>query len=265
MFAAAPTDVMGFRAPMGDQDTSLIPGFPGGPPQGIGAPEERQHYGWVVGGVVVAGLVVLTLIVVLVTSRIGHHSTANSTPGNTAGLTSTGGITPSHAASSSASGSGSGSGSTKPANHALGLRQASTIAGYLTQSGQARQGIGAAISAISGCNKITSAVTTLQNAADVRSRIVTALASTDVSALHNGTAAVGDLGRAMQASADADRHYAAWGQAVARCHRRAPQNADFAAAQQADSLATAAKQRFIDEWNPIAATYGLAKQSADTI
>ena len=261
MFAAAPTDVMGFRAPMADQDTGLIPGFPGGPPQGIGAPEERQHYGWVVGGVVVAGLVVLTLIVVLVTSRIGHHGTANSTPGNTAGLTSTGGITPSHAAPSSASGSGS----TKPANHALGLRQASTIAGYLTQSGQARQGIGAAISAISGCNNITSAVTTLQNAADVRSRIVTALASTDVSALHNGTAAVADLGRAMQASADADRHYAAWGQAVARCHRRAPQNADFAAAQQADSLATAAKQRFIDEWNPIAATYGLAEPSADTI
>ncbi|HEY3086447.1 MAG TPA: hypothetical protein VGJ59_00085 [Jatrophihabitantaceae bacterium] len=139
------------------------------------------------------------------------------------------------------------------------------IAGYLTQSGQARQGIGAAISAISRCTNIPSAVTTLENAADVRTRILAGLASADVSALPNGAAAVADLSRAMQASADADRHYAAWGQTIAGCRAQAPHNAEFVAAQQADIMATAAKQRFADEWNPIAARYGLAQQSANTI
>jgi hypothetical protein len=261
---------MGLRAPMADEETSLIPGFIEGPPQGTGMSAEQRGFGWVVGGIVVAGLAV-AVIIVLAVSQTGHPGAANPWRITTTAPTSTGSITSSPAASSSAptsasgSGSGSGSGSTSTANRLPGRAQASIIAGYLTDSGQARQGIGAAISAISDCSDIAPAVSALQNAAEVRSRIVTALASANVSALPNGAAAVADLGRAMQASADADRHYAAWGQSVAGCHRHAPHNAEFTAAQQSDTVATAAKQRFADEWNPIAATYGLAKQSADTI
>jgi hypothetical protein len=265
--AAAPSDDMESMAPMADEDASLIPGFKQGPSQSTGLSAEQRGYRWAVGGIVVTGLAVLAVIVVLATSRSGDGGAGNPWPVRTAAPTSTGGSSPSRAVSSSASASvsGSGSGSTRTANRRRGLTQASIIAGYLTDSGHARRGIGAAISAISGCGNIASAVTTLQYAAEVRSRIVTALASADVSALPNGAAAVADLGRAMQASADADRHYAAWGQAVAGCHGRAPHNAEFTAAQQSDTIATAAKQRFAGEWNPIAATYGLAKQSADTI
>jgi hypothetical protein len=262
---AAPWDETGTVARQADEASTLIPGFAEGPPQGTGPPQDQRHYWWI-GGAVLAGLVVLAVIVGLAASRIGHRGAASATTAiTTAVLTPTGGSSPSGAASSSATGPGSGSASTRPANHQRGLAQASIIAGYLTASGQARQGIGAAISAISRCASISSAVATLHSAADVRSHIVTELATADVSALPNGAAAVADLGRAMRASANADRHYAAWGRDVVGCHGHAPSNPDLVAAQHSDTVATAAKQRFADEWNPIAATYGLAKQNADTI
>lgn len=264
--ASAPTGQMRQAAPY--EDPTLVPGFADGQSQFTGPPEEPRRYWWGLGVAVVIALALLALITVLAVNRGGHRRAADATPATTAALTPTGGTSPSGAVSSSAATSASASASspsTSAADSQRGRAQASTIGRYLTDSGQARQGIGAAISAISGCTNIGSAVATLDNAADVRSRIVTELATANVSALRNGGAAVADLSRAMRASADADRHYAAWGRAVSSCHGQAPQNADFAAAQQSDSVATAAKQRFADEWNPIAATFGLAKQSADTI
>jgi len=259
--ASAPTGQMRQAAPY--EDPTLVPGLADGQSQPTGPPEEPRRYWWGLGAAVVIALALLVLIAVLAINRGGHRRAANATPATTAALTPTGGTSPSGAVPSTASASASPS--TSAADRQRGRAQASTIARYLTDSAQARQGIGAAISAISGCANIASAVATLDSAADVRSRIVTELATADVSALRNGGAAVADLSRAMRASADADRHYAAWGRAVARCHGQAPHNTEFAAAQHSDSVATAAKQRFADEWNPIAAKFGLAKQSADTI
>lgn len=267
--AVSPSDETGLIAPGADEGSSLIPGFTEGSPQMTGPEGPPRRYWWGVGGAIVAAIAVLVVIVALAASRIGHRGTANGTPVTTAALTPTGGATPSSAVSSppsaSASAPGSASASTTAASHQRGMAQASAIAGYLTQSGQARRGIGTAISAISSCTNIASAVTALRNAADVRTRIVTALPSADVSALPNGAAAVADLGQALRASAEADQHYAAWGQSVAGCHGHAPRNAELSAAQQSDTVATAAKQRFADEWNPIAATYGLPRQTANTI
>jgi len=264
--ATAPSDNMGPVAPVVDEDTSLIPGFTEGPPHVTGPHDEERRYWWIVGGVV-GGLAVLGVIAVLAASRVSHRGVTNATPATTAGPPTTAAHTPTGASSSSGavSSSASQSRSTSAANRQRGLAQASTIAGYLTDSAQARHGVGAAISAISGCTNIASAVTTLHNAADVRAHIVEALASVDVSALPNGAATVADLSRAMGASASADRHYAAWGESVAGCHGQAPHNPELAAAQQADAIATDAKQRFADEWNRIAAIYGLAEQSANSI
>jgi hypothetical protein len=266
---ATPSDETPGIAPVADDnDSSLIPGLTEAPPHLTGPSEQQRRHRWQVGGAVVAALAVLAVIAVLAASRIGHRGTAHARPVITAALPPTSGISPSSATSASASASGSGSGSRSGSTRAAdrrGLAQASIIAGYLTTSGRARPGIGAALSAISDCTNIASAVTTLHNAANIRTRILTALTSLDVSALPNGAAAVADLGRAMRASADADGHYAAWGQAVAGCHGHAPHNAEFAAALQSGTVADAAKQRFADEWNPIAATYGLPKQNANTI
>jgi hypothetical protein len=243
-----------------DDDPSLIPGLAEAPPQLTDPSEQQRRYWWHVGAAAVAALVVLAVIGVLAAIWIGHRGTAHATPAISAAFTPTSLTSPSGATSASKSGS------TRAVDLQRAVAQASTIAGYLTSSRQARPGVGAAISAIRGCTNITSAVSALQNAADVRSRIVRALASADVSALPNSAvAAIADLGRAMRASADADRHYAAWGLTVAGCHGRAPRNAEFAAALQSGTAADAFKQRFADEWNPIAAMYGLAKQSANTI
>jgi hypothetical protein len=265
--AGTPWDPAVWTPPAQDEGASLIPGLTEGPPGGAmtAPPNKPGRYWWGIGAAALAGIALLVAIGVLAATRIGHRAADDHAPVTPAVLTPTGGISTSSAASASASVSASGSGSTRPAGRQPGVAQASVIAGYLTLSGQARQGIGAAISAISRCTDIPSAVTTLNNAADVRTRILGGLASADVSALPNGAAAVADLSQAMQASADADRHYAAWGQAVSGCRAQAPHNAEFVAAQQADIMATAAKQRFADEWNPIAARYRLAPQSANTI
>jgi hypothetical protein len=263
---ATPPDDTRWTAPVADDDPGLIPGLAEAPPQLTGPSEQQRRYWWHVGAAAVAALVVLAVSGVLAAIWIGHRGTADATPGISAAFTPTTVASPSGAVSASKSGSASKSASTTTVDRQRGAAQASTIAGYLTSSRQARPGVGAAISAIRGCTNITSAVSALQNAADVRSRIVRALASADVSALPNSAgAAIADLRRAMRASADADRHYAAWGLTVAGCHGHAPHNAEFAAALQSGTAADAFKQRFADEWNPIAAMYGLAKQSANTI
>lgn len=252
-------------APPTDDSSGLIPGFTEAP-QTTG-PSEQRRYWWSLGGLVVAALVLLALIAVLDLSGIGHRGPAHATPATTAVLTPTGGTSSTATAFSStiASRSRSKSTPTTPADRQRGLAQASRIAGFLTHSAQTRASIHAALSAISDCTHIASAVSTLRNAAEVRTHILTALASTEVSALPHGTVAVADLRQAMRASANADRHYAAWGQTVAGCHGHAPHNAEYAAAYQSGTVADLAKQRFANEWNPIAVTYGLAKQNANTI
>jgi hypothetical protein len=256
-----PPDEPRWTAPAPDDDPSLIPGLADAPPQRSGPSEQQRRYWWRVGAAAVAALVVLAVIGVLAVIRIGHRGPARATPAISVAFTTTSGTSPSGATSASKSRSRP----TRAVDRQRGAAQASTIAGYLTSSRQARPGVGAAISAIRGCTNIASALTALHNAADVRSRIVTALASADVSALPNGAAAIADLGQAMRASADADRRYTAWGLTVAGCHGHAPHNAEYAAALQSGTAADAFKQRFADEWNPIAATYGLAQQYANTI
>lgn len=260
--AAPPPQVTQWKAPGGNDDPSLIPGLAEAPPQPTGRSEQQRRYWWHVGATAVGVLVVLAVIAVLAVIRIGHHGTAHAPPAISAAFTMSSTTRPSGKTSPSASGSRS----PRAADRQRAVAQASTIAGYLTTSRQTRPSVGAAISAIRGCANIPSSVTALQKAADVRSGIVTDLASADVSALPDGAAAaIADLGRAMRASADADRHYAAWGQTVAGCHGQAPHNAEFAAALHSGTAADAFKQRFADEWNPIAAVYGLARQNANTI
>lgn len=258
--AATPTDQTDLIAAVADRHAGLLPGFATGASQLTASSGSQGRRPWRVGRVAVAGLAVLAVLTVLVASRIGDRNAADAGPDKAAVLTPTGGN-----GSGAVSWPASETGSARAAHRPRGRAQALRIAGYLTHSAHARHGIGAAITAISGCTHIRSAVSTLHHAATIRTRIVTALASPHVSALPHGAALVADLRQAMQSSATADRHYAAWGQTVTGCHRHAPGNAQLAAAQQSDTAATAAKQRFADRWNPIAARYRLAKQNAHTI
>ncbi len=152
---------------------------------------------------------------------------------------------------------------TAPATPQSGQQQATTIQGYLTQSAAARSGVSDAISSIAGCRNIPASITTLSNAADARTKILTSLDGAQVSALPGGAALLTDLQHALQASATADHDYAAWGSAVAAaCVGQAAHTADYTAATQSDTVATAAKQSFVTKWNPVAAQFGLPAQSA---
>ena len=75
-----------------------------------------------------------------------------------------------------------------------------------------------------------------------------------------------DLQQGLKACAAADTDYAAWGTATeTSCTGKAAPTPSYTAAQQSDAVATAAKQRFVQSWNTVAAKFGLTPQSASTI
>jgi hypothetical protein len=144
-----------------------------------------------------------------------------------------------------------------------GQQQAAVIEGYLRQSAAARSGVSDAIGSIGGCRNIVGAVATLRNAADTRAHILAGLTGAQVTALPGGSTMLADLQQALQASAAADRDYAAWGAAAATsCAGHAAHTTEYSAAQQSDAVATAAKQRFVQSWNTVAAQFGLSPQNA---
>jgi hypothetical protein len=254
--------------------------------RGAGAAAAPSEHAWGVGIAVVACFAVLAVIAVLVSHLIGHHGLADTKRAAPAAITPTRAVgqpsspsSPTQPTSASPSSSSSARPSAsrserapssarrnrRAANRRQAITQASTISRYLSLSGRARHRISPAINAISGCRHIRWAVATLRYAAEVRARIAAFLPRTDVSALRRGTVARAYLGRAMRISASADRHYAAWGKAMAGCHRHARRTHQFAAAQRADGAADVAKRRFVYEWNRIAATYRLPRRNANTI
>ena len=146
-----------------------------------------------------------------------------------------------------------------------GQQQAVAIDGYLKLSATARAGVSNAIVSIGNCQNIADAVATLSKAADTRAGILARLNDAQVSALPGGTAMLANLQQALQASATADRDYAAWGTAAAAsCNGKAAPTATYTAAQQSDTVATAAKQRFVQSWNTVASTFGLPPAAAST-
>jgi len=239
-FVPVPPDPQPVIAATPWDQTSVISRVPGAPHRSWRGPITAT----------VMGIALLAAVAFVAVSRT-HHTAARTTA-SVAPTTSGAPSSPSPSPSSSSSSQ-------------VARTQASTISGYLVQSAVARSGVSSALTSIGRCTGIPAAVTTLQDAAIARTRIVTALGSTDLSALPGSTALVADLRQALLASADADQHYAAWGQAMRACKGRPSHNADYADAQRSDTVATAAKRRFTHAWNPIAVRLGLPKQDADTI
>jgi len=233
---------------------------PLGPPRRSG---RRSRLPWIAAALVAVVVVVALIVVARTKHSLGPVAAARSAA---AAASASNGASQSGPSSQSRSGSQSGpSGSGSPSGSA-GQQQAAAIAGYLSQSSAVRPGISAAIGAIGGCRNIAAAVTTLRQAADVRTRIASSLAPAQVNALPDGEAIRTELRQAMTASAEADRHYAAWGEAVATsCAGQAAHTPEFADAQRSDAVASAAKQRFVQSWNAVAPAFGFPPQSPDSI
>jgi hypothetical protein len=189
--------------------------------------------------------VAVTIAIAVIVIRPGDHGTAIATAG--AG-------SPSKASSAV----------THPSAQS-GQQQAVVIDGYLKLSATARAGVSDAIVSIGNCQNVDGAVATLSKAADTRAAILARLPAAQVSALPGGTGMLANLQQALQASATADRDYAAWGAATATsCTGKAAPTTTYSAAQQSDTLATAAKQRFVQSWNSVAAQFGLPPATAST-
>jgi hypothetical protein len=229
------------------EDTTVIASVTPSRVEERGTRDAGSRWPWIVG--VASVVVILAVVLAVVLSSGGtHHSAAPA---------SSGAATSANPPASSAS---------SAATAADGKQQATAIAGYLTQSAAARSGVSAAIGAIGTCTNIAGSVATLQNAAAVRDQIITDVAKAKVDGIQGGSAMVTQLRAALQASADADRHYAAWGtSSLAGCTGQAAHTADYTAAQQSDAAANTAKQSFVQSWNVIADRYGLAHEAVTSI
>jgi zinc-ribbon domain len=146
--------------------------------------------------------------------------------------------------------------------------QASAVDALLSMSVASRAAVVQAAAQIGACTSLAGAQATMTAAAATRETAANNAASLPVSALPNGSGLISLLTSMMQASATADRGYAAWAGDVAAgsCNgESAVHTANFTAAEAASAQATALKLQFVAAWSPIATQAGLPTRAADQL
>src|SRR5664279_3596380 len=146
--------------------------------------------------------------------------------------------------------------------------QASAVDALLSMSVASRAAVVQAAAQIGACTSLAGAQATMTAAAATRETAANNAASLPVSALPNGSGLISLLTSMMQASATADRGYAAWAGDVAAgsCNgESAVHTANFTAAEAASAQATALKRQFVAAWSPIATQAGLPTRTADQL
>jgi serine/threonine protein kinase len=144
--------------------------------------------------------------------------------------------------------------------------QAAALDALLNSSAATRKALHGAVSEVSTCTNLSSATGQIQNAVSQRSTEYSQASALSASALTNGSAVKSDLMTALRTSLDADRDYLAWAQQQLNqgCTPTA-QSSAYTAAYTADQVANAAKEAFVQVWNPVAARYGAQQKSPDSI
>ena len=112
------------------------------------------------------------------------------------------------------------------------------------------------------CANLSGAVRQLQAVVNQRDGQAGRASALPTAALPGGTEVKSKLMAALGSSLAADRDYLSWArqQLTGGCtptSQSGAYNAAFAASQRAD----AAKQAFVQVWNPVAARYGIARES----
>jgi hypothetical protein len=136
-----------------------------------------------------------------------------------------------------------------------------TLGTYLARSASVRPVVQPAIDGVRACSRTpASGQASMQQAIGVRQDILNGLRTLSPSGLPNGAQLISSLTAAMQQSVTADRYYQNWMADFARlgytCGSDPGQNANYLAGQNASATATAAKETFLDIWNPMASSYG---------
>ena len=154
------------------------------------------------------------------------------------------------------------SATSSPSGPALAAQQAATLSTLLTSSAAARTALHQAVTQVGACANLPGAVSTLQDVVNQRSGEYGRASALATSALPGGAKVKSALVAALATSLKADQDFLAWArqQQSGGCtpaSQSGAYNAAFSASQQAD----AAKQAFVQVWNPVAARYGIAPES----
>lgn len=222
------------------------PDSPSGP--GRPYPRQRRHRSAVIGLILALAAVSIAAAVaigVVAPARPARGRPAVSSPAATSAR-------PSSPAPSSAS--------------TLASRQAASVSDLLSSSAATRKAIQGAVSEATDCADLSSAVGQIQNAVNQRGTEYDRASAMSTSALADGALVKTDLTAALRNSLDADKDYLAWAQRQLKLGcAPAAQSSAYNAANNADMQANAAKQAFVQVWNPVAARYGIPQESPGSI
>jgi serine/threonine protein kinase len=148
----------------------------------------------------------------------------------------------------------------------LAPRQAAAVDDLLSSSAATRTALQGAVSQARACTNLSGAARQIQDAVNQRSTEYSQASALSTSALTDGTIVKTDLTAALRTSLDADRDYLAWArqQLTLGCAAGAQSDA-YNAAYDADQQANAAKEAFVQVWNPVATRYGVRQESPSSI
>jgi hypothetical protein len=141
-------------------------------------------------------------------------------------------------------------------------QQAAALDTLLASSADARTALHQAVKQVGSCVNLGGAASQLQDVVNQRTSEYRRASALTVSALPEGAKVKSALITALSRSLEADQDYLTWAhqQKTGGCipsSQSATYNAAFSTSQRAD----AAKEAFVQAWNPVAARYGLAKSS----
>ena len=230
-----------------------LAGEPGGP---------RPRSGWrrpsVIRLTIAAAAVVIAAAV-----AIGVALSSGSTPG-TAAVSSPPVSSPAVPSPATLSPSAT-SAPSSPSAFTVASRQAAAVNDVLSSSAATLKTLRGAVSDVSDCTNLSSAVRQIQNVVDQRSTEYNRASALSTVALANGATVKSDLIAALRSSLDADKDFLTWAQQQlnAGCTPAAQSNA-YNAANTASQQAGVSKQAFVQVWNPIAARYGIQQKPPGT-
>ena len=143
--------------------------------------------------------------------------------------------------------------------------QAAAVNNLLSSSAATLKALQGAVSEVSNCTDLSSAVRQIQNVVNQRSTEYNQASALATSALANGVAVKSDLIAALRNSLDADKDFLTWAQQQLNpgCTPTA-QSSAYNAAYNASQQAGASKKAFIQVWNLVAAQYGIQQKSPGT-
>jgi hypothetical protein len=230
------------------QQPGGFPPQPGGFPPQPGAYQQQPGRRLPGGKKLVFGVAAVAVVLAIAIGLLLSDRSSPTTP------------TASHAASPTPS---SSAGSTSAST--LASRQATAVSNLLISSAAARKALEGAVSEVRNCSRLHAATRRIQAVVNQRSTEYANASALSMGALANGATVKSDLLAALRASLDADRDYLTWARhQITRC-TPAAQSGAYNAAFSADEQAGAAKQSFVQVWNPVAAKYRLPPESPGDI